>query len=60
MKRMKTGLRPDVVQTLMTHTWTGNVRELQNAIEHAEVSGQDEDTQVEDLPPSLRQNRRKG
>jgi len=40
---------------LMDHDWPGNIRELENAIEHGFVKGKKGRIQIEDLPPYLRQ-----
>ena len=40
----------DVLNTLMRHDYTGNVRELENIIEHAMVMCANEEIQLEHLP----------
>jgi len=51
---MKT-LAQDAVRTLMAFDWPGNVRQLENAIEHAvAMSGQKIDVSVSALPEELR------
>jgi PAS domain S-box-containing protein len=42
-----------VMSILMAHSYPGNVRELENAIEHAFVVCAGETIQLEDLPPHL-------
>jgi DNA-binding NtrC family response regulator len=42
-------------QALLTHSWPGNVRELANALEHARLLAPSEVIDVEQLPPSLRE-----
>ena len=46
-------LSPDAVETLMNHEWSGNVRELANALEHALILYNGEQIQAEDLPGSV-------
>ena len=41
---------------LVAHTYPGNVRELENAIEHAFVICGGDTIRLEDLPPHLRGN----
>jgi len=42
-----------VMSALMTHNYSGNVRELENAIEHAFVVCVGDTIQLEDLPPHI-------
>jgi PAS domain S-box-containing protein len=44
----------DTMRLLMSYCWPGNIRELENAIEHAFVLCQSEEIQVTDLPHELR------
>jgi DNA-binding NtrC family response regulator len=46
-------LTPEVVAALQQHDWTGNVRELANALEHAVILSDGETITVEDLPSSI-------
>jgi transcriptional regulator with PAS, ATPase and Fis domain len=46
-------------QALLDYEWPGNIRELENAIEHALVLGNPDDIQLEDLPVSLQDFRAK-
>jgi transcriptional regulator with GAF, ATPase, and Fis domain len=49
------GVTQECLQCLMRYPWPGNIRELQNAIEHAAILGSSEWLKPEDLPkPSLR------
>lgn len=41
-------------ELLMTHDWPGNIRELENAIEHAVVMAEKETITPDDLPLSIR------
>ena len=44
-------LREDVVRELMSRPWSGNVRELRNAIERAAILARGRDIRPEHLPP---------
>ncbi len=46
-------LSPETVELLRTHEWSGNVRELANAIEHAVILSDGETIRPEDLPTSV-------
>jgi two-component system, NtrC family, response regulator AtoC len=46
-------LSPDAMRILISHSWPGNIRELENAIERACVTSRDQVIQVENLPPDL-------
>lgn len=48
------GISQTAISTLMEHPFPGNVRELENAIEHAFVVCSGSTIQVEDLPPHIR------
>jgi DNA-binding NtrC family response regulator len=54
-KGTKRSLAPDAYDLLLRYPWPGNIRELENAIEHAIVMGEGERVEVDDLPLSLRQ-----
>ncbi len=54
LKRSCQGVDNATLKLLMSQTWKGNVRELDNAIEHAMILGDGEWISVEDLPRSLR------
>ena len=47
-------LRDDVVRELMARSWSGNVRELRNAVERAAIVARGPDIRVEHLPPPAR------
>src|SRR4029077_7882087 len=46
-------LTPEVIAALQQHEWSGNVRELANALEHAVILSDGETIAVEDLPTSI-------
>lgn len=46
-------LSPEAVEALRAHEWSGNVRELANAIEHAVILSGGNTIQPEDLPTSV-------
>jgi len=48
------GLSPEVMDRLMTYSYSGNVRELENIIERAVLLESSQMIQMESLPPHLR------
>jgi DNA-binding NtrC family response regulator len=46
-------LSPGVLEALMNHEWTGNVRELANALEHAVILSDGRTILLEHLPTSI-------
>jgi len=54
MKRAYRGVENPTLKILMSQPWKGNVRELDNAIEHAMILGNGEWITVADLPRALR------
>ena len=52
-------LSPEVLELLRNHDWTGNVRELANALEHAVIMSDGKTINAEDLPASVIQRLRK-
>jgi DNA-binding NtrC family response regulator len=50
-----TGASRDVLTVLMEHDYPGNIRELQNIVEHAFVLCQGGEIRIQHLPPYLRQ-----
>ncbi len=46
-------LSPDAIEALLNHEWTGNVRELANALEHAVILSDGETILPEHLPASV-------
>jgi len=49
-------LAPDALDLLIKHSWDGNVRELENAIERAFVVCHDREILVRHLPPEIRES----
>ncbi len=54
------GVTENVIERLMRHDYPGNVRELENIIEHAFVLCRDGFIRMRHLPPELRQDDGKG
>jgi two-component system, NtrC family, response regulator HydG len=54
MGRKLTGFTPRAADQLLRYEWPGNVREVQNAIEHAVALATGHRVDVEDLPEELR------
>ena len=54
MGRKLTGFTPRAADQLLRYEWPGNVREVQNAIEHAVALAAGGRVEVEDLPEELR------
>jgi DNA-binding NtrC family response regulator len=52
-------LGDDVLQLLKNHDWSGNVRELTNALEHAVIMSDGKQITAEDLPMSITQKGRR-
>ena len=46
-------IAPAAMEVLIKHSWPGNIRELENAIERGCVTSRDPVIQVENLPPEL-------
>jgi PAS domain S-box-containing protein len=55
MDRTITGVSDEVMEVLMQHGFPGNIRELQNIIEHAFVMCRNEVIQLHHIPPELQQ-----
>jgi transcriptional regulator with GAF, ATPase, and Fis domain len=47
------GISPEARSLLMNYSWPGNIRELENAIEHAAVMGSGDEILPSDLPRTL-------
>jgi transcriptional regulator with GAF, ATPase, and Fis domain len=52
-KRPFTGISREARSLLMKYSWPGNIRELENAIEHAIVLGMTEEILPDDLPTAV-------
>ncbi|MCK5835635.1 MAG: sigma 54-interacting transcriptional regulator [Desulfobacula sp.] len=50
------GIDSEGMKRLMEHAWPGNIRELENAIEHAFVICNSSQIQLKDLPMEIREN----
>lgn len=46
-------ISPRAMEALLNYRWTGNIRELENAIERACVTSRENVIQVENLPPEI-------
>jgi len=53
MGKCITGVSPNVMNILMKYKYPGNIRELENIIEHSMVMCQNEEIQLEHLPQEL-------
>ena len=59
-KRRLWGISDEAMECLMNYSWPGNIRELENAIEHAVVLGSSEFIRPEELPESVLESRQSG
>jgi Nif-specific regulatory protein len=59
-KRPFKGISPEARTLLMNYPWPGNIRELENAIEHAIVLGLTDEVLPEDLPASILEEQSSG
>lgn len=50
-------ITPGSIEMLMSHPWSGNIRELANALEHAVILAGDEPIVPEDFPTSISASR---
>ncbi len=53
-KKEVTGISPDAMQVLLRHNWPGNIRELENVVEHAFVIEPNNAISTPSLPAYLR------
>jgi Nif-specific regulatory protein len=56
-KRPFRGITEEAREVLLNYDWPGNIRELENAIEHAIVMGTSDEIRPEDLPEGLLETR---
>lgn len=54
LKKHIKGISPEVLELFMTHSWPGNIRELENVLERAILLAQGNILEVHDLPPNLK------
>jgi transcriptional regulator with GAF, ATPase, and Fis domain/pSer/pThr/pTyr-binding forkhead associated (FHA) protein len=59
-KRAFKGIAAEARSLLMQYSWPGNIRELENAIEHAIVLGLTDEILLEDLPNALLEEQSSG
>src|SRR5581483_3878395 len=52
-------IAPEAMERLLTYSWPGNIRQLENAIERASVTARDGVIALENLPPELVQSNKK-
>jgi nitrogen regulation protein NR(I) len=50
------GISPEAEAALMSHTWPGNIRELENVIERAVLFADAQEIELVDLSPELRES----
>jgi DNA-binding NtrC family response regulator len=55
--RPRKTVAPEALEALRSFDWPGNVRQLENAIEHAVVLGSEQTVALGDLPESIRRER---
>ena len=53
-------IAPEAMDLLLKHRWRGNIRELENALEHACVTARGPSITPEDLPAELRETHHDG
>ncbi|MEO5669016.1 MAG: sigma-54 dependent transcriptional regulator [Bdellovibrionota bacterium] len=53
--RSITSLAPETAKQLMTYSWPGNIRELENSVEHAFVLTDSDQIKIEDFPDHIRE-----
>ncbi len=53
-----TSVHPAAMRILMEHDWPGNVRQLQNVVQHALVMAEGDELRIEDLPGPLQKRSR--
>ena len=58
MGKTVTGLGESAIEALVAYDWPGNIRELENAVEHAIVVAEGAQIEVDDLPSELIRGKR--
>ncbi len=53
------GFSPEPVSAILQYDWPGNVRELENLVERLVILSDHEEIDIEDLPESMRENKKK-
>ena len=51
--KVKHQLHPDALQVMVNYAWAGNVRELVNVLERAQILAEDETITIDDLPENM-------
>ena len=51
--RKLSGITPEAVEALQSYSWPGNIRQLEWAIERAVLLGENEEIELDDLPPEV-------
>jgi transcriptional regulator with GAF, ATPase, and Fis domain len=59
MEKAVSYLEDEVIERLVSHDWPGNIRELENVVEHAVVLADGPAVTVADLPPELHHSGRR-
>ena len=57
LQKRLTGFAPEAIQLLQAHTWPGNIRELENAVERAAILTRGQLVTADTLPPWNRPQR---
>jgi two-component system response regulator AtoC len=53
-ERQTTRIHPQAMDAMLSYAWPGNIRELRNVMEYAQVMGEGPDLLLRDLTPELR------
>ena len=57
MRRDIAGFASDAMDALVSYSWPGNIRDLENAVETAIIIGKSETIRLEDLPKRITQKK---